>query len=316
MTMTELIRLHYPILDFKKPVQQVVAMGFFDGVHRGHQAVLARAKAEAEKQGVPLAVLTYDPHPIVAFQTLKKPLRYLTPLAKKKSIMSQLGIDRVYVMQFTSKLAKLGGQQFVDEVVMQLNPVTVVAGFDHLYGAAGTDSDMLHLATYATNRFDVITVSEFDDYNQKVSSSTIRSMLDQGNVDGAAQQLSRVHSTSGIVVHGEARGRELGFPTANIQTPEEEWLPGIGIYAVKIKVYDTWYLGMASIGRNVTFGDDRPITVEINILDYQEEIYGEFVQIQWCHYLRGEVKFENIQALIDQLNEDARQTRHYFNTKL
>ena len=201
MTMTELIRLHYPILDFKKPVQQVVAMGFFDGVHRGHQAVLARAKAEAEKQGVPLAVLTYDPHPIVAFQTLKK------PLAKKKSIMSQLGVDRVYVMQFTSKLAKLGGQQFVDEVVMQLNPVTVVAGFDHLYGAAGTDSDMLHLATYATNRFDVITVSEFDDYNQKVSSSTIRSMLDQGNVDGAAQQLGRVPSTSGIVVHGEARGR-------------------------------------------------------------------------------------------------------------
>ncbi|GMA70616.1 riboflavin biosynthesis protein [Leuconostoc litchii] len=313
--MTELIRLHYPIVNFKKPVQQVVAMGFFDGVHLGHQAVLARAKQEAEKRGVPLAVLTYDPHPIVAFQKLNQPLRYLTPLEQKVSIMSRLGVDKVYVMRFTSKLSKLKGQSFVDEVLMHLNPLTVVAGFDHLYGANGTNSDMSHLLVYAKERFGVITVPELDDLNQKISSSTIRKYLDNGNVDMVTKQLGHPHATTGTVVHGEARGRELGYPTANIQTPENEWLPGIGIYAVKIQINNQWYLGMASIGRNVTFGEARPITVEINILDFKEEIYGEAVQVEWYHYLRGEVKFNGVQSLINQLKLDAEDTHRYFNDK-
>ena len=261
--------LHYPIQNFKQPVRQVVAMGFFDGVHLGHQAVIKRAKAEADALGVPLAVLTYDPHPSVAFKALTEPLKYLTVVKQKAQLLETLGVSEMYKMQFTSQLAGLSPQVFVDEVLMQLNPVAVVAGFDHLYGSDKNQANMANLAIYAKARFDVIIVPEFDDLGLKIGSSKIRSALCVGDMQTVNRQLGRIYHTTGIVVHGEARGRELGFPTANVLTPELEWLPGIGIYAVKISIAGQWYIGMASIGRNVTFGDNRPITVEINILDFK-----------------------------------------------
>lgn len=293
-------------------MRQVVAMGFFDGVHLGHQEVIKRAKSEADKLGVPLAILTYDPYPAVVFKPLDQPLRYLTPLSQKKVLLSKLGVNTIYVMQFTSELSKVAPQQFVDDVLMCLNPVIIVGGFDHVYGGNASIADMAHLPLYAKQRFDVITVPELDDNHEKIGSSAIRHALDTGDMDRVNQQLGRVYQTTGLIVHGEARGRKLGFPTINIKTPELEWLPGIGIYAVKVKVVDDWYEGMASIGRNITFGDARPITVEINILDFKREIYGERVTISWYSYLRGEEKFSTVANLIVQLNKDECQTRQYF----
>ncbi|MET3356945.1 UNVERIFIED_ORG: riboflavin kinase/FMN adenylyltransferase [Leuconostoc holzapfelii] len=306
--------LHYPIQNFKQPVRQVVAMGFFDGVHLGHQAVIKRAKAEADALGVPLAVLTYDPHPSVAFKALTEPLKYLTVVKQKAQLLETLGVSEMYKMQFTSQLAGLSPQVFVDEVLMQLNPVAVVAGFDHLYGSDKNQANMANLAIYAKARFDVIIVPEFDDLGLKIGSSKIRSALCVGDMQTVNRQLGRIYHTTGIVVHGEARGRELGFPTANVLTPELEWLPGIGIYAVKISIAGQWHIGMASIGRNVTFGDNRPITVEINILDFNQAIYGEDVTVAWHHHLRGEVKFNQVDDLITQLEKDKVATRTYFET--
>ncbi|MCP1276262.1 riboflavin biosynthesis protein RibF [Leuconostoc citreum] len=314
MTMIKTTTLHYPIQNFKQPVRQVVAMGFFDGVHLGHQAVIKRAKAEADALGVPLAVLTYDPHPSVAFKALTEPLKYLTVVKQKAQLLETLGVSEMYKMQFTSQLAGLSPQVFVDEVLMQLNPVAVVAGFDHLYGSDKNQANMDNLAIYAKARFDVIIVPEFDDLGLKIGSSKIRSALCVGDMQTVNRQLGRIYHTTGIVVHGEARGRELGFPTANVLTPELEWLPGIGIYAVKISIAGQWHIGMASIGRNVTFGDNRPITVEINILDFNQAIYGEDVIVAWHHHLRGEVKFNQVDDLITQLEKDKVATRTYFET--
>ncbi|MGR8772815.1 riboflavin biosynthesis protein RibF [Leuconostoc citreum] len=314
MTMIKTTTLHYPIQNFKQPVRQVVAMGFFDGVHLGHQAVIKRAKAEADALGVPLAVLTYDPHPSVAFKALTEPLKYLTVVKQKAQLLETLGVSEMYKMQFTSQLAGLSPQVFVDEVLMQLNPVAVVAGFDHLYGSDKNQANMANLAIYAKARFDVIIVPEFDDLGLKIGSSKIRSALCVGDMQTVNRQLGRIYHTTGIVVHGEARGRELGFPTANVLTPELEWLPGIGIYAVKISIAGQWHIGMASIGRNVTFGDNRPITVEINILDFNQAIYGEDVIVAWHHHLRGEVKFNQVDDLIIQLEKDKVATRTYFET--
>lgn len=314
MTMIKTTTLHYPIQNFKQPVRQVVAMGFFDGVHLGHQAVIKRAKAEADALGVPLAVLTYDPHPSVAFKALTEPLKYLTVVKQKAQLLEKLGVSEMYKMQFTSQLAGLSPQVFVDEVLMQLNPVAVVAGFDHLYGSDKNQANMANLAIYAKARFDVIIVPEFDDLGLKIGSSKIRSALCVGDMQTVNRQLGRIYHTTGIVVHGEARGRELGFPTANVLTPELEWLPGIGIYAVKISIAGQWHIGMASIGRNVTFGDNRPITVEINILDFNQAIYGEDVTVAWHHHLRGEVKFNQVDDLITQLEKDKVATRTYFET--
>lgn len=314
MTMIKTTTLHYPIQNFKQPVRQIVAMGFFDGVHLGHQAVIKRAKAEADALGVPLAVLTYDPHPSVAFKALTEPLKYLTVVKQKAQLLETLGVSEMYKMQFTSQLAGLSPQVFVDEVLMQLNPVAVVAGFDHLYGSDKNQANMANLAIYAKARFDVIIVPEFDDLGLKIGSSKIRSALCVGDMQTVNRQLGRIYHTTGIVVHGEARGRELGFPTANVLTPELEWLPGIGIYAVKISIAGQWHIGMASIGRNVTFGDNRPITVEINILDFNQAIYGEDVTVAWHHHLRGEVKFNQVDDLITQLEKDKVATRTYFET--
>lgn len=314
MTMIKTTTLHYPIQNFKQPVRQVVAMGFFDGVHLGHQAVIKRAKAEADALGVPLAVLTYDPHPSVVFKALTEPLKYLTVVKQKAQLLETLGVSEMYKMQFTSQLAGLSPQVFVDEVLMQLNPVAVVAGFDHLYGSDKNQANMANLAIYAKARFDVIIVPEFDDLGLKIGSSKIRSALCVGDMQTVNRQLGRIYHTTGIVVHGEARGRELGFPTANVLTPELEWLPGIGIYAVKISIAGQWHIGMASIGRNVTFGDNRPITVEINILDFNQAIYGEDVTVAWHHHLRGEVKFNQVDDLITQLEKDKVATRTYFET--
>ncbi|MGR8808637.1 riboflavin biosynthesis protein RibF [Leuconostoc citreum] len=314
MTMIKTTTLHYPIQNFKQPVRQVVVMGFFDGVHLGHQAVIKRAKAEADALGVPLAVLTYDPHPSVAFKALTEPLKYLTVVKQKAQLLETLGVSEMYKMQFTSQLAGLSPQVFVDEVLMQLNPVAVVAGFDHLYGSDKNQANMANLAIYAKARFDVIIVPEFDDLGLKIGSSKIRSALCVGDMQTVNRQLGRIYHTTGIVVHGEARGRKLGFPTANVLTPELEWLPGIGIYAVKISIAGQWHIGMASIGRNVTFGDNRPITVEINILDFNQAIYGEDVTVAWHHHLRGEVKFNQVDDLIAQLEKDKVATRTYFET--
>ncbi len=314
MIMVEIIRLHYPILKTINSAQQVVAMGFFDGVHLGHQKVIKRAKIEAERRNVPLAVLTYDPHPIVVFKALTEPLRYITPIGKKSELLADLGVDIVYVMQFTSLLSTLPPQKFVDDVVMQLNPVTVVGGFDHVYGGDPKIADMIHLPKYAQKRFDVISVSELDDGEHKIGSSSIRLALDNGEMAIVNRQLGHIHQTTGLVVHGEARGRELGFPTINIKTPELEHLPAIGIYIVEVMIGSDWHLGMASIGRNVTFGDARPITVEINLLDFNQEVYGENVTINWHSYLRGEIKFANVIDLISQLKQDEIATRQYFNT--
>lgn len=312
--MIKVIKLHYPILKkiIPDPTPQVVAMGFFDGVHLGHQAVIKQAKLEADKQGVPLAVLTYDPQPIVVFEMLRQPLRYLTSINQKAALLADLGVNTMYVMQFTSQLAKLAPQEFVNQVIMRLNPVTVVGGFDHVYGGDVSIADMDHLPQYAKKRFNVVSVSELDVNNQKIGSSSIRKALELGSMNIVNSQLGRVHQTTGLVIHGEARGRELGFPTVNIKTPELEWLPTIGIYAVKIMIGDDWHLGMASIGRNITFGDARPITVEINILDFNQQVYGENVTVNWYNYLRGEVKFTNIPELVTQLKKDEIDTRQYF----
>ncbi|SCB71778.1 riboflavin kinase / FMN adenylyltransferase [Weissella bombi] len=306
--MMEVIHLHHPYKsDQIKQDPIVLAMGFFDGVHAGHRTVIQKAAQEAKKRGIKLAVLTYDHHPSVAFKTYKTPLTYLTTLPKKLEILASLGVDIAYVVNFTSEFSQLTPQDFVNRYMVGLNAVAVVAGFDHTYGTK--DADMLHLPIYAAGRFDVIEVEQVNVDGQESASTRTRALVDQGDLDEARRLLLRPYETTGLVVHGEARGRELGYPTANIETTAGERLPGVGIYVVEMKIGDNWYPGMASIGYNVTFGENRPKTVEINLFDFHRAIYGETVQIKWYHFLRGEVKFANGQELIEQLAEDERQSR-------
>lgn len=308
----KLIKLKYP-LDEKKVLEEpvVLAMGFFDGVHLGHQAVLSKAKKIAQVRGIKMAVLTYDHHPQIVFGNIPTHFKYLSAPERKLELLADYGVDIVYQVSFTSKLGALSPQQFVDTYLIGLHANVVVAGFDHTYGPKDI-ATMAHLPKYANKRFEVVEVASMQLLAKKIGSTEIRECLASGDLDQANAMLGYVYQTTGLVVHGKAIGRTIGYPTANILTPVDERIPTVGVYAVEIKIGDQWYQGMASIGYNETIGEGRPKTLEINILDYHEEIYGENVKVKWLKYLRPMVKYAGLPALIEQLAQDEQDVRNFF----
>lgn len=290
-----------------------LAMGFFDGVHLGHQKVILKAKQKANEKKIKLAVMTFDKHPSVQFQ--KKPersIKYLTSMEKKISLMEGLGVDIFYILTLNNDLASLTPQDFVTKYMIDLHAQVVVAGFDYTYGKKDI-ANMDTLSKYAHQQFEVVTVPELVSEDQKISSTRIRAAIDKGQINDVNRLLGYEYQTIGEVVHGEARGRELGFPTLNLEFNEHIRIPGPGIYVTRVQVSGVWYRGMASIGYNVTFGQDRELTVEINLFDFNEMIYGQQVTVEWLSYLRSEIKFDGIDGLISQLNQDKKMTNTYFN---
>ncbi|KRL86756.1 riboflavin biosynthesis protein RibF [Lacticaseibacillus pantheris] len=301
-----------PLTDAEIPGEPIVlVLGFFDGLHRGHQAVIRRAREEADKRHAPLALMTFNVHPSVVYGDADEAtFKYLSTLPRKEELAAGLGVDLFYVAHFTPEFARLGPQAFVDQYLVRLKAAVVVAGFDYTYGKRDV-ANMELLPGYARGRFDVITVPEQTMQGNKISSTRIRTALAGGDIDAANELLGYGYQTTGKVVHGEARGRELGFPTLNIETPVHEWVPGVGIYVTRVRVRGQWYGGMASVGYNVTFGAGRALTVEINLFDFSQDVYGETVTVEWYHRLRGEVKFDGAAGLIKQLHQDEANSRTY-----
>ncbi|MFD1411197.1 riboflavin biosynthesis protein RibF [Lapidilactobacillus gannanensis] len=313
----QVIQLKYPInLVSTNSAAKVMALGFFDGVHRGHQAVIKRAVKIGREKQLPVAVMTFNLYPGIVFNKVKaSEFTYLSTITRKAELMAELGVDILYVVDFTQAVASLQPQDFVDKFLVALGVKVAVAGFDYTYGRPIERANMAALPGYAQERFTVVTVAEQTYQDHKISSTAIRTALTAGQVDFADQLLGYPYQTQGVVVHGEARGRELGYPTANIQPTDNQRWPGIGIYATALQVAGKWYPAMTSVGRNVTFGDHRPVTVEVNILDFNQDIYEQTVNLRWYHYLRGEVKFTSAAGLIAQLQQDEQDTRDYFATQ-
>lgn len=310
----QVIQLKYPIdLVHTNTAAKVMALGFFDGVHRGHQAVIKQAVKIGQARQLPVAVMTFNLYPGIVFNKVRaSEFTYLSSVPRKAAIMADLGVDLLYVVDFTQAVGRLQPQAFVDQFLVALGVKVAVAGFDYTYGRPIERANMAALPKYAQGRFEVVTVAEQTYQQQKISSTAIRTALDQGAVDFADELLGYPYQTQGVVVHGEARGRELGFPTANVTPTDQQRWPSIGIYATAIEVAGHWYPAMTSVGRNVTFGDNRPVTVEVNILDFKQDIYDQTVNLRWYHYLRGEVKFTGAAGLITQLKQDEQATRAYF----
>ncbi|MFD1900074.1 riboflavin biosynthesis protein RibF [Enterococcus termitis] len=308
-----IIPIRHPYQATQIPADDVVmVLGFFDGVHRGHQKVIETGKKYAEEHNLKLAVMTFNQHPSIVFQkVLPENMKYLSSLEQKERLMESLGVDYLYVIEFTSAFAHLAPQDFVDQYIVGLHAKAAVSGFDYTYGPKDI-ADVAHLPGYAKERFKVITVSKEELAGAKISSTRIRSLMDQGRMEDVSALLGYVYETDGTVVHGDARGRLLGFPTANIKVKSTVRLPRIGVYAVKIKIGQQWYIGMGSIGHNDTFGDGRELTVEVYILDFHQDVYGEQVTVRWNHYLRDQVKFDGAESLITQLKQDEQDTADYF----
>lgn len=311
----KVIKFRHPYTKDIVPDEDVVlVLGFFDGVHKGHQKVIETGRKIADKQGLKLAVMTFNQHPSIVFQKVKpNEMKYLTNLEQKNQLMANLGVDYLYVVEFTSLFASLSPQAFVDQYIVDLHAKYAVAGFDYTYGPKDV-ADMNHLPQYSKGRFEVVAVSKETQDGSKVSSTRIRESLDQGDMETAASLLGYTYEIDGTVVHGDARGRTLGFPTANIKTESTTRLPKEGVYASEIKVGNKWYPAMGSIGHNDTFEKGRQLTVEVYILDFAQDIYGEQVSVRWNHLLRDQVAFNSADELVQQLKNDETDTRRYFMT--
>jgi riboflavin kinase/FMN adenylyltransferase len=300
---------HYQQTDFP---ELAMALGYFDGVHLGHQQVITEARKIAEKNGWKSAVMTFDPHPSVVLGKSVQHVQYITPLKTKIELIAKLGIDYLFVVHFTHEFANLLPQEFVDQYIIALNVKHVVAGFDFSYGRMGR-GNMETLPFHSRNQFDFTAVPKFMHKEKKVSSTAIRGLINSGNMEAIPSLLGCFYRLEGIVVHGEKRGRTIGFPTANIELTDDYLLPPTGVYAVKIKVDGRWYKGVCNRGFKPTFHKiAAKQTIEIHIFDFSGDIYGKSVTVEWHKRLRSEQKFSGAGELVAQIEKDKQNALSYF----
>ncbi|RFB19018.1 bifunctional riboflavin kinase/FAD synthetase [Bacillus sp. HNG] len=290
----------------------VLALGYFDGVHLGHQKVVETAKKEAETQGIACSVMTFDPHPSVVLKKDVTNVEYITPLHHKQELFEEMDIDYLYIVNFSSEFASLSPQQFVDQYIIGLNVKHVVAGFDFTFGRFGKGT-MDTLPELSNGRFTQTTVEKFTFKNEKVSSTVIRGLIQKGEVDQLAPLLGRFYTVKGIVVDGEKRGRTIGFPTANVKTSEDYIIPKMGVYAVRLKIGSTWHHGVCNLGVKPTFHENETVpSIEVHLFDFNEDIYKKEVIVEWHKRIRSEKKFSSIDELIKQIGRDKEQAKQYF----
>lgn len=310
----EVIKLNHPYNKEDIPQNDIIlVLGFFDGVHRGHQEVINQGINEAKKRGLKTAVMTFNRHPGFIFSNYHpRDVHYLTNIKQKENHMADMGVDYLYELNFTSSLGNLSPEAFITQYIIGLNAKVVVAGFDYTFGKPKV-ANMKLMNELSGDRFDVITVDEqTGSPDEKISSTVIRQAIKDGELEKANNYLGYPYEMEGFIIHGKERGRKLGFPTANIYPDPTLIVPKIGVYATKTYVQGKWYDSMTSIGYNVTFGKSDEYTIESNLFGFNGEIYGEDVKIEWHKRIRGEVKFEDVDGLIDQLKADEVEIKEYF----
>ena len=281
----------------------VVALGTFDGLHRGHLDVIGTAKQEAEHTGAKLAVFTFSNHPLEWINPAHVPVVLVTP-AVKLQLLENLGVDVLIDIPFNQLVADLLPQQFLERL-SALNYSCLVVGENFTYGQRGVGNVYTLAASAQAMGFKLIVRKLVSNNGTIVSSTEIRRLITAGEVQQAAKMLGRSYSISGIVAHGNERGRLLGYPTANLELVDAHVaIPLGGVYAVRAYVDGGVYGGMANIGKNPTFGDVEKPRLETNIFGFSGDIYGKTLTIEFVQRIRGEVKFTGIDALKAQLAQD------------
>lgn len=284
-------------------MRYVATIGFFDGVHRGHQYLVSQVCELAHSLSCPSLIITFDRHPRQVLQSDYKP-QLLSTLSEKKALLNSCGIDRLEVLPFTEEMSRLTALSFMQQVLStQLNVKTLVMGYDHRFGSdGGMFSDYAEWGKQTG--IDVILAHELE--GEKVSSSRIRCFLAEGDVKQANRLLGYSYSLQGSVVSGHQVGRHIGFPTANVEVQKEKLLPACGVYAVRVKVEkDNTYDGMLCIGHRPTLRNGDDISVEANLFGFNGDLYGKQVTLSLVDRLRDEQPFSSVQALQQQLEQDA-----------
>ncbi|MBS9525215.1 bifunctional riboflavin kinase/FAD synthetase [Litoribacter alkaliphilus] len=291
----------------------VVTSGTFDGVHLGHQKILSRIREIADQVQGETVLITFWPHPRLVLYPNEHNLRLLSTFEEKSKLLRQFGLDHLVTIPFTKAFSQLTSEEFIQKVLIEkLKTKKLVIGYDHRFGK-NREGGFEHLKENIDKYgFKLEEISREDIDQVGISSTKIRKALEEGRIETANEFLGRPYELNGIVIKGQQIGRSIGFPTANIHTPNDyKLIPSDGAYAVTASVRENQYEGMLNIGNRPTV-DGQSKTVEVNLFGFSDNLYDERISINFIHYLRPEKKFANLEALKAQLKEDKKSAEDIF----
>lgn len=287
-----------------------LSIGIFDGVHIGHQAIIKKLNIIADKKHLESAILTFWPHPRTVFNP-DDDLKFLNTIEEKTYLLKKNGIQHLFLKEFDEEFRNLTGEEFVKQILVgKLNVKHLIIGHDHTFGKNRSGDFNLLQKMSSEFGFEVEQVEAIDFHSKHISSTQIRNALTEGNVKEANEMLGYVYSVSGEVIHGKKIGRTIGYPTANIAVNPIKLLPKKGAYIVDVFVKNQHFKGMLSIGTNPTVNGNL-LSVEVYILNFNEDIYGKEISVNFREFLHDEIKFETLEKLIERLDEDKRLTENY-----
>ena len=288
----------------------VLVLGMFDGVHRGHQALLERGRAVAAEKGVPLTVCTFEPHPLEVLRPEAAPPRLTTPMERARR-MAECGVDVLCVRTFTAALAASEPEAFLDEMTRVFRPVHVICGYNFSFGHRGRGDGALLTAYAAAHGFTAEVIPAVTIGGEPVSSTRIRLLVQEGRVSDAARLLGAAYAIAGRIEHGKRMGHRLGYPTANVTVPPRKVLPAYGVYSCGLTVRGGEVPAVVNVGRHPTLPEGH-VTIEAHALDPLPELYGEPARIRFLRFERPETRFPDADALSEQIGRDLHAAMVFF----
>lgn len=299
------MKIYTEVNEVVKDSNTVLTLGTFDGIHLGHQEIIKKVVDCSVKENRRNIVITFRPHPRKVINP-ELNIKLLTTSDEQIEIFEKLGVENLLIINFTKEFSELSPEEFLkDYLIAKIGLKKIVIGYDHHFGKArGGDINLLK-AMSEKFKFEILQIEPYLINDEPVSSTKIRNALENGDIEKANTMLGRYYSFSGVVVEGDKRGRELGYPTANIRlNSSDKLLPQVGIYAVLVEMDNKNYKALLSIGKRPTFYDDGQIVPEVYIYDFNSDIYRKELKINLISRLRGEEKFRSAEELIKQMNID------------
>lgn len=299
---------HYHSLEKINVQNSYLTIGMFDGVHRGHRQIIQKLVDDAHANHAPAVLLTFDPHP--ASVLTNKTIRLLTTPDERAQILSSLGVDTVITQRFTSDLSQVTAIQYMTRLKESLGLAHLLIGYDFALGK-GREGNAPRLTEIGKDlNYSVEIIPALSDNEKIISSTEIRNLISTGEISQANNLLGYLYPLSGVVIHGAGRGKKINFPTANIDYPQSKATPSNGIYACWATLGNETFMAATSVGFNPTFTPERQIqSIEAYLLDFERDIYGQELKLEFVTRLRDELKFDSVESLIEQIGRDVNQTR-------
>lgn len=281
---------------------RIAALGFFDGIHKAHQKIINNTVNKANKINKIPVVITFNKSPKEYF--LKENIKLLTPKDEKIKLLKKLGVKEVYILDFNEELSLLSREQFIENVLLQLNVKEIYCGYDYKFGYRGLGYPEF-IAEYTSNKIVINKIDKLTLFDEKISTTKLNEIVKEGNLKKYIDYTGRAYSIKGTVIKGKQLGRTIGFPTANINLKYDYLLPEkLGVYFTKITILKKDYFGITNIGNNPTVNQNNRLFIETHILDFDEFIYGEEIKLSFYDFIRNEKKFSGIEELKEQLKKD------------